>query len=556
MSIKHLVAVLLLASLLFCGIAAAAEATSLTINVYDNSAAHDPVKDAKVVITKSGTSLSQTLYTTSDGIVEFPSVEYKSTYSVTVTKDGFDEQKFSIDVNTMGKEYTVYLQKSNLVQVKVLNTDKSTPVAGAEISVDGLAMGTTNSAGVLHVSMEKGVYHNIQVTADSYETYTSSQYIETDQTSLTITLSKSYFSPRILVYDADNDMKPVSLATVIVDGKTVGTTDEYGRATLNDLTAGTYTLEVTKPNYNSYKNTVTFTEDSSDVIVELTYAVVPLTVLVVDGNNPVAGATIYIDNLVTGLTDTTGKFTKDVEPGKTILITASKDGYATQSISWSVTADQNNTVTVPITQNFPVALVGGIIAVIIIIGVVVFLVKAKGSSTFFKTDTVRTCWGSNPDLRVRSPEGYPLPYRSNVILFIYLYPFFTLSYFSGSPQHKIQLPLKTNKKDMLLSSSAIRARINDGTLGITPFAEESLQPASYDLRAAEDTVMKTGELSLIATMEFVSLPADLAATLRGRSSVEKGTRIVQMLIHPVLGEVENVYNGNYQDSYGVVKSKI
>ena len=41
MSIKHLVAVLLLASLLFCGIAAAAEATSLTINVYDNSAAHE-----------------------------------------------------------------------------------------------------------------------------------------------------------------------------------------------------------------------------------------------------------------------------------------------------------------------------------------------------------------------------------------------------------------------------------------------------------------------------------------------------------------------------------
>lgn len=143
---------------------------------------------------------------------------------------------------------------------------------------------------------------------------------------------------------------------------------------------------------------------------------------------------------------------------------------------------------------------------------------------------------------------------------------------------------------MLLSSSAIRARIADGTLGITPFAEESLQPASYDLRAAEDTVMKAGELSLVATMEFVSLPDDLAATLRGRSSfgrkgvllgagyidpgfrgnltlcmvnmgpedipVAKGTRVVQMLIHPILGDVENAYNGNYQDSYGVVHSKI
>ncbi|MDU9376327.1 dCTP deaminase, dUMP-forming [Methanocorpusculaceae archaeon Sp1] len=143
---------------------------------------------------------------------------------------------------------------------------------------------------------------------------------------------------------------------------------------------------------------------------------------------------------------------------------------------------------------------------------------------------------------------------------------------------------------MLLSSSHIRARIAEGTLGIAPFAEDSLQPASYDLRAAEDIVLKKGELSLVATMEFVSLPADLAATLRGRSSfgrkgvllgagyidpgfrgnltlcmvnmgpedisVTKGTRIVQMLIHPILGDVETAYNGNYQDSYGIVKSKI
>ncbi|MDE2442934.1 MAG: PEGA domain-containing protein, partial [Methanocorpusculum sp.] len=240
-------------------------------------------------------------------------------------------------------------------------------------------MGTTNSAGILHVSMEKGVYHNIQVTADSYETYSSSQYIETDQTSLTITLSKSYFSPRILVYDADNDMKPVSLATIILDGKTVGTTDEYGRATLKDITAGTYTLEVTKTNYVSYKEKVTFTEDSSDVIVKLSYATVPLTILVVDGNNPVTGAAIYIDNLVTGITDATGKFTKDMGPGKTVLISVSKDGYTSTSLSWSITAGQTNTVTIPISQNFPVALVGGVIVVIIII-VVVVLMKGKGKS--------------------------------------------------------------------------------------------------------------------------------------------------------------------------------
>lgn len=102
--------------------------------------------------------------------------------------------------------------------------------------------------------------------------------------------------------------------------------------------------------------------------------------------------------------------------------------------------------------------------------------------------------------------------------------------------------------------------------------------------------MKKGQLTLVPTMEFVSLPKDLCATLWGRSSfgrkgvvlgagyidpgfrgnltlcmancgpedipVTKGMRVVQMLIHTVEGEVESAYNGNYQDSFGVVKSKI
>lgn len=143
---------------------------------------------------------------------------------------------------------------------------------------------------------------------------------------------------------------------------------------------------------------------------------------------------------------------------------------------------------------------------------------------------------------------------------------------------------------MVLSSSIIRARLIEGTLGIEPFAEESLQPSSYDLRSAEDIIIRKGELTLVPTMEFVRLPSDLCATLWGRSSfgrkgvvlgagyidpgfrgnltlcmvnhgpedisVTKGMRVVQMLIHPVEGTVESAYNGNYQDSYGVVQSKL
>lgn len=141
---------------------------------------------------------------------------------------------------------------------------------------------------------------------------------------------------------------------------------------------------------------------------------------------------------------------------------------------------------------------------------------------------------------------------------------------------------------MVLSSSVIRKRLSEGKLGIEPFAEESLQPSSYDLRSAEDTILKKGEMTLVPTMEFVSLPEDLCATLWGRSSfgrkgvtlgagyidpgfrgnltlcmvnngqedikIVKGMRIVQMLIHPIEGSVESAYNGHYQDSHGKVIS--
>ncbi|HJK00987.1 MAG TPA: PEGA domain-containing protein [Methanocorpusculum sp.] len=376
MSIKHLVVIFLLGSLFFCGIVAA-ETTSLTINVYDNSASHVPIKDAMVEIVNSETCLEQTRFTTVDGIAKFSSVEYKSTYNVAVIKDGFDGQTFSININSMEKEYTVFLQKTTSIQIKVLNPDKATPIAGAAISIDGLRMGTTPSSGILHVSMEKGVYHNIQVTADSYETFSSSQYIEMDQISLTITLSKSPISPRLLVYDKDHDMKPVSSATILIDGKNSGITDEYGRATIKNFTEGTYTLEITKPNYNSYKKDVTFTEASPDVIVELTYAIVPLTVFVVDGVSPVPEASIYLDNLVTGITDTTGKFTKGMEPGQTVLITASKNGYSTQSVSWSIASNQINTVTISLSQNFPTTLFGGIVIVFILIIIVAIVFRMR-----------------------------------------------------------------------------------------------------------------------------------------------------------------------------------
>ncbi|NLV25957.1 MAG: dCTP deaminase [Methanomicrobiales archaeon] len=145
---------------------------------------------------------------------------------------------------------------------------------------------------------------------------------------------------------------------------------------------------------------------------------------------------------------------------------------------------------------------------------------------------------------------------------------------------------------MILSAQSILSRLNnpeeESGLVIEPYAEESQQPASYDLRASEPVIIRRNIMTLLASKEWVELPNDIAATLRCRSSfarrgifisggfvdpgfrghltlclyncgtedvsVQEGHRIVQMVFHevdiPTLG-----YSGRYQDSHGVVAAR-
>jgi dCTP deaminase len=145
---------------------------------------------------------------------------------------------------------------------------------------------------------------------------------------------------------------------------------------------------------------------------------------------------------------------------------------------------------------------------------------------------------------------------------------------------------------MILSSREIIRRLGDksrdGVLVIRPYGSECQQPASYDLRVAEDTVLKPGFCTLAHTLEWVELPADLAATIRTRSSygrrgvlvtagfvdpgfrgqltlglvnmgqetvhLKMNDRIVQLILHQVL-EADQTYEGRYQDSIGVVEAR-
>ncbi|MCX6692228.1 MAG: dCTP deaminase [Methanoregula sp.] len=144
---------------------------------------------------------------------------------------------------------------------------------------------------------------------------------------------------------------------------------------------------------------------------------------------------------------------------------------------------------------------------------------------------------------------------------------------------------------MILSGTEIRNRLGDdslkGNLVIRPYSSDCQQPASYDLRAADNVLVPKNTCTLVSSLEWVELSGDLAGTLRCRSSlgrkgillgggfvdpgfrgqltlcltnmgatdleIHQGDRIVQMVLHEVRGGT-HLYEGRYQDSKGVVEA--
>ncbi|MDO8842323.1 dCTP deaminase [Methanocalculus sp.] len=145
---------------------------------------------------------------------------------------------------------------------------------------------------------------------------------------------------------------------------------------------------------------------------------------------------------------------------------------------------------------------------------------------------------------------------------------------------------------MVLSAGVIRRRLGEdstqGDLVIRPFEDACLQPASYDLRVSEETNLLRGQCTLVPTLEWIELPSDIAATIRGRSTygrkglllgagyvdpgfrgqltlcctnmgsddilIPRHTRFCQLILHEVVGGGE-LYSGRYQDSRGVVHAR-
>jgi dCTP deaminase len=149
---------------------------------------------------------------------------------------------------------------------------------------------------------------------------------------------------------------------------------------------------------------------------------------------------------------------------------------------------------------------------------------------------------------------------------------------------------KTEVARLILSDVEIQERIDNHSLQITPFEPSCLNGAGYDLRLAEELTIEPNQYRLVATLERVELEDNLVGTLHIRSSlarwgiiasvalVDPGfrgqltillynvgsrklkmqwkERFLQIAIHQLSTKTQRPYRGKYQDSQGIVDSRL
>ena len=125
---------------------------------------------------------------------------------------------------------------------------------------------------------------------------------------------------------------------------------------------------------------------------------------------------------------------------------------------------------------------------------------------------------------------------------------------------------------MVLSDRTIRRLLQEGRIGIDPYAEELLQPSSVDVRVDrlfrvfrnsrypfidvkqemeeltelvevepdEAFILHPGEFVLGSTLERITLPDDLVARLEGKSSLGR----LGLLIHSTAGFIDPGWDGH------------
>ncbi|MCP8313683.1 MAG: PEGA domain-containing protein [archaeon] len=150
----------------------------------------------------------------------------------------------------------------------------------------------------------------------------------------------------ITVYVRDSAYRPIKDAQIYLDGKYVGLTNSYGKLVIQNAPTGSQVVKATKAGYNDASKTVTvYKGTNTNVAITMSIKTYTITVYVKDSAGKlVSYAYVYLDGVIKGTTDYTGKrIISNVAQGQH-TIKVKKFGYSDYSTSIDVVSDMTLTI--------------------------------------------------------------------------------------------------------------------------------------------------------------------------------------------------------------------
>jgi hypothetical protein len=300
---------------------------ALKANVYDSDTLA-PVPNADIRLTAD--NLTQTKQTDNTGTATF-GVRGATLYTIEIKSPNYQSRTEIIEIGSVDREVQYWLLSGNRFSFVVKDQDGMTPIPDAEVRIDTMLAGKTDSRGILTSQIGRGKTYSIEIKKEGYQPYVATRTISDTDALLNVVMSKAPIGA--FIYAVDESQSPLRGAEVYLNGNMVGTTNQYGRYMLSGIVSGNYSVEVRKGGLVNIQKTIDVMKQGDEFTIVLPFEMVDLTVYVQDKEQKVVpDVTILINNDKRGVTDTHGQISTTVKVNTMQNITAIKEGYQTASV--------------------------------------------------------------------------------------------------------------------------------------------------------------------------------------------------------------------------------
>lgn len=353
----------------------------LTIGIFDADTAL-PVANSQVRVMGPNVTESQKM-TDMSGSVTYPA-QALGIYNIQISAPNYQNRNEVLEMGMEGKNVQYLLIRGDRFSILAKSADDQSPIANAEVFIDGVSKGKTDGKGILSLEVPRNKVYNIKITKPGFTDYFEKKMISDNEAVVVASMAIAPYVASIFVFDETK--APIQGASIIIDGKTLGNTSQYGKYMFKDLPAGQYVLEVKHPGFLPLRRELGEDDLGRDITVELPFMRADLNIFVEDeGYHVIPGVSIALNGRNVGVTDDNGALKTKVEVSTEYNISASMKGYKPVTrIAMVDPGNTTSTITLSMEKELNIGLLltaGLIIAVIIIIVLVVLLVIRRKPKT-------------------------------------------------------------------------------------------------------------------------------------------------------------------------------